>query len=201
MDFRQDYESDYWRDLNAYIQNDYGTAALMGNLMAESGCIPYRKQGDNTPPYAASQTYTIEVDGGQVTRNDFINAGSGYGVAQWTWSKRKEDLYDLHVSNNLSIGSYELSLKMIFFEFEGSYSSTLQILKSATSVREASDYVLHNYEQPADQSEAVEIYRAGLGQEIFDKYSGTEPGPGPGPGPEPATKKKMPLWFYCMRRE
>ena len=43
-------------------------------------------------------------------------------------------------------------------------------LKAANSVREASDLFLHNFEQPADQSEAVEIKRAAYGEKYYNKF-------------------------------
>ena len=47
----------------------------------------------------------------------------------------------------------------------------MEILKSATSVREASDAVLLNYEKPADQSDTVKERRASFGQIFYDKYT------------------------------
>lgn len=199
MEFLLDYESDYWKDINAKIKNDYGTAGLMGNLMAESGLIPYRKQNDNTPPYLASQEYTNAVDSGSYTENQFVNDGIGYGLAQWTFSGRKQQLYEFKREMSVSIGSYELSLKMLFYELEGGYRDTLDVLSTAKSVREASDYVLHNYEQPADQSVEVEKYRESLGMEIYSKYAGTLP-PDPPIPPHPGNQESMPLWLYFFRR-
>lgn len=44
-------------------------------------------------------------------------------------------------------------------------------LNGATSVREASNAVLTQYEKPADQSETVQKKRAGYGQTYYDKYA------------------------------
>lgn len=198
-----DYEKKYWDDIYARIKNEYGTAALMGNLKAESGFIPYRKQNDNTPPYDASMQYTAAVDDGTYSENSFVNDSVGYGVAQWTYSSRKQNMYTLHVQHSESIGSYELSIRMLFFELDGGYISTKEVLMTATEVDSASNYVLHNYEQPYDQSEAVEKYRAQLGREIYEKYAGGSPGPPDPPDPPdpPGPKPKrngMPLWFYLI---
>ena len=53
----------------------------------------------------------------------------------------------------------------------------LSVLKSASSVRDASDKVLHDFENPLNQSTSVEVTRANKGEEYFNKYSGTQPGP------------------------
>jgi uncharacterized protein YgiM (DUF1202 family) len=52
------------------------------------------------------------------------------------------------------------------------YSSVLSALKSAASVRAASDVVLTKFEKPADQSESVQKKRAAYGQKYYDKYAG-----------------------------
>ena len=48
----------------------------------------------------------------------------------------------------------------------------LSALKSAASVRAASDVVLTKFEKPADQSESVQKKRAAYGQKYYDKYAG-----------------------------
>lgn len=195
MDFQLNYEKRYWDDLMRRIKNEYGVSGLMGNLDKESGLIPYRKQGDLTPPYIESQNYTNKVDNGTITQEQFISDSIGYGLAQWTFYTRKQQLYNFHRENNISIGSYELSLKMLFYELENSYVDTLDVLKTATSIRQASNYVLHNFLKPADQSPEEEEERFQLSQIIYHKFSGSEPEP-------PISEyNKMPLWFYTIRRK
>ena len=53
-----------------------------------------------------------------------------------------------------------------------SYAPVYNVLKSATSLKEASDVVLHKFESPADQSSAVEAKRASMGQNWYNKYAG-----------------------------
>ena len=50
-----------WNLLLADIGNEIGVAALMGNLQAESGLIPYRVQGDFSSGYSESIAYTEKV--------------------------------------------------------------------------------------------------------------------------------------------
>lgn len=194
MDFLLNYEKRYWDDFMLRIRNEYGVAGLMGNLDKESGLIPYRKQGDLTPPYLASQTYTINIDNGTITQNDFVHDSIGYGVAQWTFYTRKQQLYNFYKDSGQSIGSYELSLKMLFYELENAYKETLDVLKTATSIRQASNYVLHNYLKPADQSPEEEENRFLLSQEIYEKYSGSKPEIPIG------NNNSMPFWYYCRKR-
>ena len=77
-----------------------------------------------------------------------------------------------------SIGDLSMQLDFMWKEMQG-YKSMMTTLNSATSVLEASNAVLLQYERPADQSESAQNKRAGYGQPYYDKYAGkaTEPSP------------------------
>lgn len=194
MDFLLDYHKKYWSALNGFINNDIGTAALMGNLEAESSCIPYRLQGDplTSNGYIGSINYTNQVDDGSYTEQQFINDSKGYGVAQWTFASRKQKLYSLYKNGYDSIGNFNLSVDMLKEELINGYPDVLNILKTSTDLRAASDYVLHNYEQPEDQSEEVEMTRYQYALQFYQEYGGDSP--------IIVTYRKMPLWMYLKRR-
>lgn len=166
-----------WDYFVGKIGNEKGVAGLMGNLRAESGLYPDRVQGDI--PYSSySKNYTAQVDSGAISEYDFVHDGpngGGYGLAQWTFDSRKQALYDLYKSGNYdSIGSVELACDYLWIELQ-QYYIVLNVLKTATSIRQASDCVLHDFESPKDQSTAVEETREALGQEVYDAFSGSEP--------------------------
>lgn len=195
--------SDYiWAELYNFIGNEYGTAGLMGNLQAESGLIPYRLQGDFTTGYSTSIRYTNNVDQGIYTQSEFANDSKGYGLAQWTFWSRKDALYNMYVSGGYSsIGDVGLGVAYLISELQSSYSGVLAVLRSATSVRQASDKVLHDFENPASQGPDVEVYRASLGQAIYDQYAGgSYPPPIP---PEPPTPEQpsIPYWLLFKLSE
>lgn len=164
-----------WDGLLADIGNDYGVAGVMGNLVAESGLIPYRLQGDFSSGYKDSKAYTEQVDSGAVTESEFVNREIGYGLAQWTFKTRKQGLYDMKQSMDVSIGSVELGIAYLLYELKNDYPGVYLTLKNAKSIREASDSFLHDFESPANQSEAVEIERASFGTEFYNEYSGSDP--------------------------
>jgi len=68
------------------------------------------------------------------------------------------------------------------------YKSIWTVLTTAKSVREASDAVLLKFERPADQSEAVQVKRAGFGQTYFDKYADKQPATTPASDDKPQEK-------------
>lgn len=191
-----------WAELYNFIGNEYGTAGLMGNLQAESGIIPYRLQGDFTTGYSTSIRYTNNVDQGIYTENEFVNDSKGYGLAQWTYWSRKQGLYNMYISGGYSsIGDVGLGVSFLISELSSSYASVLAVLRSATSVRQASDVVLHDFENPASQGPDVEVYRASLGQAIYDEFAGgSYPPPIP---PEPPTPEQpsIPYWLLFKLSE
>ena len=150
------------------INNPYGVAGLMGNLQAESGLNPKNLQNscEKKSGYT-DQTYTLNVDNGTYT--NFANDKYGYGICQWTSSGRKLGL--IQFKGNKSIGDLTMQLDYLWKELNTSYKIVLNAIKSAKSVKEASDIVLTKFERPKDQSDAVKIKRASYGQYFFDKYN------------------------------
>ena len=158
-----------WDFLASKIGNEYGTAGLMGNLYAECGLRSNNLQQTYEKSLGyTDETYTAAVDNGTYT--NFVKDSAGYGLAQWTYWSRKEMLLNFAKEAKKSIGDCQMQLDFLWYELSKNYKSILEVLKNATSVREASDVVLHKYEAPADQSEAVEIKRAGYGQKYYDKF-------------------------------
>ena len=92
------------------------------------------------------------------------------GLAQWTYYTRKQALLNFVKAAGKSIGDLETQLAFLLQEIKG-YTSVWNTLTTATSVREASDAVLMKYERPANQSESVQVKRAGYGQQYYDKYA------------------------------
>ena len=167
-----------WNLLLADIKNEIGVAALMGNLQAESGLIPYRVQGDFSEGYVNSITYTNGVNSGEISEYDFVNngpGGGGYGLAQWTFSSRKQALYDMYKTGYPSIGDVNLACDYLLYELKTSYTSVYWTLVNAISIKQASDKVLHDFERPADQSAEVEVLRAQLGIAIYEEMTGSSP--------------------------
>ena len=161
-----------WDFLNEKIGNEFGTAGLMGNLYAESALRSDNLQNSYEKKLGYNdKEYTEAVDTG--THTKFVNDAAGYGLAQWTYWTRKKALLKYVQDNDMSIGDINAQLEFLWIELTGSYTSTLSVLKSANSVREASDYVLAKFENPADQSENMKIRRSSYGEKYYDKYAGS----------------------------
>ena len=159
-----------WNYLLSVIGNEYGVAAMLGNMQSESGLNPKNVQDSYEKKVGDDETYTAGVDNGTISREQFIKDKAGYGLCQWTSEARKAGLYDYCKSKGVSIGDAQAQLEYLAYELEKVYPKTFKAMKNAGSVREASDVVLHNFEAPYDQSESTETFRASLGETIFEKY-------------------------------
>lgn len=192
-----EYNDYIWAVVYNQIGNEYGTAALMGNLQAESGNIPYRLQGDFSSDYYKSIRYTDNVDSGAIDRTTFINDSKGYGLAQWTYYSRKADLYDYWVNSGASsIGDIGMQVSFLLYELQNSYGSVYIALVNATDIRTASDIVLTQFENPDDQSEAVKIARALNGTIIYNEEATGSPVPIPVPvPPDTPDRPTIPMWL------
>lgn len=163
-------EEKIWNYLKAQGLTDCGCAGLMGNLYAESGLIPTNLQNSYEKKLGYTDaTYTEAVDSGAYS--NFVKDSAGYGLAQWTYWSRKKGLLDYANAAGKSIGDLETQLGYLMQELAGSFKAVLNTLKSATTVKAASNAVLLQFERPADQSASVQTKRAGYGQTYYDKYA------------------------------
>lgn len=163
-------EEKIWNYLFAKIGNAYGVSGLMGNLFAESVLSPKNLQNSYEKKLGYNdETYTAAVDNGSYT--NFVKDSAGYGLAQWTYWSRKQNLLNYAKSVGKSIGDLEMQLEFLYKELNDSYKSVLSVLKTTTTILQASNAVLLDFERPADQSAAVQNKRASYGQTYYDKYA------------------------------
>ena len=166
-----DPEKTIWLYLMDKIGNAFGVAGLMGNLFAESGLRANNLQNSIEKKLGLSDdNYTLAVDSGAY--GNFVKDKAGYGLAQWTFWSRKQELLEFAKSQGKSIGDLQMQLDFLWKELKDSYPAVLTVLQEAEKVKEASDAVLLWYERPADTSDAVQEKRAEYGQEYYDKYAG-----------------------------
>lgn len=162
-------EQEIWGYLYPRIGNACGTAALMGNLRAESGLNPKNLQDTyETRLGMNDEQYTQAVDSGAYA--NFVKDGAGYGLAQWTYHSRKQNLLNFAKQHNESVGSLRVQLDFLWEELQG-YKTCLEALKTASDIRVASDVVMDQYEQPSNRSEDARQKRADFGQQYLQRGS------------------------------
>ncbi|MBQ2858359.1 MAG: hypothetical protein IJE78_14795, partial [Bacteroidaceae bacterium] len=161
-----------YKQLKQAIGNDFGVFGLMGNLKAESNLQANNLQNTYSKKFGMTDAeYTKAVDDGSYT--NFVRDSAGYGLAQWTYWSRKQNLLKYKEAYGSSIGDEAMQVAFMIGELMASYPTVWNVLKNAKSVREASDVVLTQYERPADQSESVKVKRAAFGEELMKQLVGT----------------------------
>lgn len=164
-------EKRIWDFLKAEGFNDFGIAGLMGNLFAESRLMPNNMEDKYQSKLGYNdESYTRAVDNNTYT--NFVKDAVGYGLAQWTYWTRKQNLLNFARQNNKSIGDLDMQLNFLVKELKESYTNSVyNVLKKATSVLEASNAVLLNFERPVNISASVQATRARYGQTYYDRYA------------------------------
>jgi len=128
--------------LNYLIQKGYSktsAAAIVGNLIAESGVVPNKKEGGEL----------INDTSWRLT--DWEKFGSrGFGIAQWTSSGRQTSLQNFADTNALPVISMEAQLGYLFDELQrevrGTGSSVTNM--NASSLEEATFFMYRHFETP-----------------------------------------------------
>lgn len=157
-----------WQYLYPLIQNPYGVAAVLGNLYAESGLTPANLQNSYVKQLGMTDAeYTAAVDKG--TYQNFANDQAGYGLAQWTYHSRKQNLLAAAKTTGKSIGDLDCQLYFLCMELHN-YSTVLEILCQADSIQLASDAFMLLYEKPANKTKENKRRRAELSQVFYDQF-------------------------------
>lgn len=155
------------------VKNEFGVFGLVGNIGRESGFSPINLQNSgNKRLDMTDEAYTKAVDDGVYTK--FVKDSLGYGLVQWTYWTRKQNLYNFAKAAGKSIGDENMQIDFIIQELTTGYKGVLNYLKSAKSIREATEYVMKHYEGPADQSEAALNVRVGIAEEWYNKLKGVK---------------------------
>ena len=98
-----------WKYFKGKGFSDCGIAGLMGNLYAESELNSINLQNTYEKKLKMTDTeYTSAVDDGRY--KNFVKDGAGYGLAQWTFWSRKQNLLQFCQSRGKSIGDLNTQL-------------------------------------------------------------------------------------------
>ncbi len=127
-----------------------GAIGILGNWMAESGLEPGRLQGDFSSGRLQSMIYTADVTSGKINRTQFARDAKGYGLAQWTYFTRKEDLYDFWQGSGAALDDVRMQVKFALQELstEAEYSGLWDVLRTTEDIWTAVDKVCRLYERP-----------------------------------------------------
>ena len=168
-----------WNFIQSKTKNEYGTAAIMGNLMAESSLNPRCVTGIKDPEYIC-KTDNDEID--------FAHDGHAFGLVQWCYYTRKGGLQGYAKQVGRSVGDLQMQLEYLVKEMSQDYKSVWKAVTEAMNIRTASDTVMLKYEKPSTTTEAAKQKRASYGQKYYDQFAKN---PDPEPTPAPSGKKMV----------
>lgn len=171
-------EKTIWDFLLAKTGNAYGTAAIMGNLMAESSLNPACATGKNK-----TVNYVSDADTGKI---DFVHDSVAFGLVQWCYYTRKGGFYAYVQSKGKSVGDLTTQLEYLVKEMSQDYKSVWSVVTTSKSIISISDTVMLKYEKPATTTETAKQKRANYAQKFYDQFAEKQQ---PEPTPQPSGKK------------
>ena len=143
------YHQTIYNLLRGYGLSEAGALGMLGNWECESGCEPYRVQGDYQASRAISKAYVNAIVSGVSDRERFATDQKGFGLAQWTYPQRKRNLWDFAYGAMKSIDSCTMQVDFAMLELRNEYQSILAFLKTTNDIQAACDRVCREYERPA----------------------------------------------------
>ena len=156
-----------WLKLLAEIKNPIGVAALMGNLFAESSLNPCCTTRKGKTVF--EESYYTQVNDGEISKDAFARDGVAFGIAQWCYWSRKEQLYLFAHECKKGIQDIDVQLDFLLKEIK-TYKTVWQALTTSKDIKEASDLVLLRYEKPANTSDKVKELRASYGEQYYNEF-------------------------------
>lgn len=159
-----DNKSIYTKLVNAGM-TPAGACGLMGNFQAESAMRSNNAQDGMTR--LSDAEYTAAADAGTI---DFVRDAVGYGLAQWTYWTRKENLLNFCKNRGVSVGDTQAQIDFCIQELKTEYKTLWNKLCSTTSPYDAAAIVCTNYERPAVNNITV---RANAANKFYNLYAGT----------------------------
>lgn len=158
-----------WDVLHAKGFGDNASAAIMGNMKAESDL---RSNNVENRSGINDILYTDRVNN-STDENYFIHDGYGYGLCQWTYSTRKRGLYRWCQSTGKSIDDIECQIEYMCFELQNDFPGLYKKLLQGDTVDKLSADFCTVYENPADKSPSVLEYRYKLSIDILNECTKT----------------------------
>lgn len=159
-----------WSYLKQAGLSDEATAALMGNFECESNCEACRVQGDFSPNRDTSKDYARQVNGGSISAYQYIHDSKGWGLAQWTYSSRKQNLLEFCWDTGRGIEDEQAQLEFALNELKVDFPSLWNIMSYSTDIKQMSDLICRNFENPAIKNYDARYTEA---QKIYNQYHGT----------------------------
>lgn len=163
-----------------------GACALMGNMQAESSMQANIAQRGMTT--LTDYGYTVAAD---MRTIDFVHDSVGYGLCQWTYWSRKQDLLAFAAASGVSVGDEDMQVQFCVKELREDFPGVWAVLTGSHDLYECARIVCLQYERPAVNNVDAR-YRFAL--DFFAQLAGgSDPDPAPDPQPAPIPERGDPI--------
>lgn len=143
------YHQTIYNLLRGYGLSEAGALGMLGNWECESGCEPYRVQGDYQASRAISKAYVDAISSGRMSKEQFATDQKGFGLAQWTYPQRKRNLFDFALGCMKPIDSCSMQVDFAMWELQNEYFGLLSYLNTSEAIWDCCDRICREYERPA----------------------------------------------------
>lgn len=194
--------------LKSMGMSDVASAAVLGNIYAESGVIPGNLENSGETKYGINdKDFTAALNNGTMTLADI--PGKGYGIAQWTSAGRKDKLTNFRNLKGAPFDDMAMQSEFLYNELYRDYSKVFNTINAMDDIGRAAGVVVRKFEIPGsvnpdyhpdllNDPESLGTFnkRAGYAKGYYDLYaskpstssSTTEYGSGPGFNPAKINK-------------
>ena len=151
--------------LKAFVEagmTPIGSCSMGGNIQAESGFKANIAQRGMTK--LSDEEYTAAADAGAI---DFANDAVGYGLCQWTYWSRKDNLKQFAKDFGKSVGDESLQVDFCIAELKQMYPLLWRYLCETQDLSGATGKICTEYERPAANNTSV---RAMYANELYMRY-------------------------------
>lgn len=125
-----------------------GACGMLGNMDAESSMIANNLQNSYEGKLGfVDELYTAAVDSGSY--KNFANDKAGYGLCQWTYPARKQNLLEFANTRGASIGDEGMQVDFAIHELRTEYPGLWSFLCSTEDMFEATGRICKEFERPA----------------------------------------------------
>lgn len=149
-------EGDMGAQIYEYLHKKIGlssiaTAAIMGNMMAESGLMPNRVQGD-----------------GIITADEItVDGSTGYGLCQWTYITRQQGLVDFAAQQGKSTSDYQVQCDYLIHELENSYPGCIEAMDNCGDDVRRAAIVFHDMFEGSADTDEMKARRSDYAEQIL----------------------------------
>lgn len=142
-----------------------GACGLMGNMQAESAMRSNNAQDGMTK--LTDVEYTARVDNGSY--KDFAHDAVGYGLCQWTYWSRKQELFNFAKVKGVSVSDEAMQVDFAVRELKTGYAGLWSFLCTTSDIEEAASRICKEYERPAVNNISV---RAAAALKFYKELAG-----------------------------